>query len=111
MNLYCGVSPRRKWFAMAPICEKLLECFTDGYQALTDLESTEGLSYHEIKQDLEQMKAEWEKLEKEETLPKIKETVEYFNRFTQQEPQEAEVEKITERAKELKNEFETLSQR
>lgn len=95
---------------MPPICEKLLECFTDGYQALTDLESTEGLSYHDIKQDLEQMKIEWEDLEKE-TVPKINETVEYFNRFTQNEPQEAEVDKITERANELKNDFETLSQR
>lgn len=96
---------------MPPICEKLLECFTDGYQALTDLESTEGLSYHDIKQDLEQMKIDWEKLEKEETVSKINETVEYFNQFTQHEPQEAEVNEITERAEELKNQFKTLSQR
>lgn len=95
---------------MAKIYNKLVECFTNGYQALTDLESKEDLSYRGIKEDLDEMSSEWDKLEKE-TLPKVKETVEYFSRFTDNEPEKAEVEKILTKAGQLKEEFQALSTR
>lgn len=95
---------------MARICDMIMECFTSGYQALTDLESKENLSYDEIKDDLDQMSSEWENLHKK-TLPKIEETLEYFSRFTDNEPEKSEVDNITKRAEKFRREFQALSTR
>lgn len=88
----------------------IMECFTSGYQALTDLESKENLSYDEIKDDLDQMSSEWENLHKK-TLPKIEETLEYFSRFTDNEPEKSDVDNITTIAEMLRGEFQALSTR
>ena len=61
-----------------------MECFTTGYQALTNLESNENLSYEGIKNDLDNITYDWEDLEKE-TSSTLKETVEYFTQFTKNE--------------------------
>ena len=54
-----------------------MECFTNGYQELTDLESNENLSYEGIKKDLDKISSDWEDLEKE-TSSTLEETMEYF---------------------------------
>ena len=59
-----------------------MECFTNGCQALTNLESKENLSYEGIKKDLDNISSDWEDLEKQ-TLSTLKETVEYFTQFTE----------------------------
>ena len=51
--------------ACCDVCDKIMECFTNGYQALTDLESKENLSYVGIKNDLDKITSGWEDLEKE----------------------------------------------
>ena len=84
-----------------------MECFTNGYQALTDLESQENLSYEGIKKDLDNISSDWEDLEKE-TLSTLKETMEYFTQFTENEPKESEVESILTRATLLEEKFRTL---
>ena len=84
-----------------------MECFTNGYQALTDLESKENLSYEGITNDLDKISSGWEDLEKE-TLSTLKETMEYFTQFTENEPKESEVETILTRAKLLEEKFRTL---
>ena len=91
-------------------CEKLMvccECCTNGYLALIDLNTKVNLSYHGIKEDYEQIDGEWEALDKE-TRPKIEQTMEYFSQFTDDEPEEAEVDKITKRAEQRKRQFATL---
>ena len=84
-----------------------MECFTNGYQALTDLESKENLSYEGIKNDLDKISSDWEDLEKE-TSSTLKETMEYFTQFTENEPKGSEVETILTRAKLLEEKFRTL---
>lgn len=84
-----------------------MECFTNGYQALTDLESKENLSYEGIKKDLDKISSDWEDLEKE-TSSTLKETMEYFTQFTENEPKESEVETILTKAKPLEENFRTL---
>lgn len=84
-----------------------MECFTNGYQALTDLESKENLSYEGIKKDLDKISSDWEDLEKE-TSSTLKETMEYFTQFTENEPKESEVETILTKAKRLEENFRTL---
>lgn len=84
-----------------------MECFTNGYQALTDLESKENLSYEGIKRDLDKISSDWEDLEKE-TSSTLKETMEYFTQFTENEPKESEVETILTKAKPLEENFRTL---
>ena len=84
-----------------------MECFTNGYQALTDLESKENLSYEGIKNDHDKISSGWEDLEKE-TLSTLRETMEYFTQFTENEPKESEVETILTRAKLLEEKFRTL---
>ena len=91
-------------------CEKLMvccECCTNAYLALIDLNTKVNLSYHGIKEDYEQIDGEWATLDKE-TRSKIEETEEYFSRFAEDEPEESEVEKIRQRAEQLKTEFATL---
>ena len=91
-------------------CKKLMvccECCTNGYLALIDLNTKVNLSYHGIKEDYEQIDGEWETLDKE-TRPKVEQTMEYFSRFTDDEPEEAEVDKITKEAEQRKTEFATL---
>ena len=68
--------------ACCDVCDKIMECFTNGYQALTNLESKENLSYEGIKKDLDNISSDWEDLEKQ-TLSTLKETVEYFTQFTE----------------------------
>ncbi|CAH3044707.1 unnamed protein product [Porites lobata] len=84
-----------------------MECFTNGYQALTDLESKENLSYEGIKNDLDKISSGWEDLEKE-TLSTLKETMEYFTQLTESEPKKSEAETILTRAKLLEEKFRTL---
>ena len=84
-----------------------MECFTNGYQAITDLESKENLSYEGIKKDLDNISSDWEDLEKK-TLSTLKETMEYFTQFTENEPKESEVETILTRAKLLEEKFRSL---
>lgn len=84
-----------------------MECFTNGYQALRDLESKENLSYEGIKRDLDKISSDWEDLEKE-TSSTLKETMEYFTQFTENEPKESEVETILTKAKPLEENFRTL---
>ena len=84
-----------------------MECFTNGYQALTDLESQENLSYEGIKNNLDNISSDWEDLEKE-TSSTLKETMEYFTQFTENEPKESEVESILTRATLLEEKFRTL---
>ena len=63
--------------ACCDVCDKIMECFTNGYQELTDLESNENLSYEGIKKDLDKISSDWEDLEKE-TSSTLEETMEYF---------------------------------
>ncbi len=84
-----------------------MECFTSGYQALTDLEHKEDMSYDAIEADIEEMNEKWTTLEKE-TRSKIKDTVEYFSKFRENEPEESEFDSIKERASQLKMELEKL---
>ena len=93
--------------ACCDVYDKIMECFTNGYQAITDLESKENLSYEGIKNDLDKISSDWEDLEKE-TLSTLKETMEYFTQFTENEPKESEVETILTRAKLLEEKFRTL---
>ena len=93
--------------ACCDVCDKIMECFTNGYQAITDLESKENLSYEGIKNDLDKISSNWEDLEKE-TSSTLKETMEYFTQFTENEPKESEVETILTRAKLLKEKFRGL---
>ena len=90
--------------------EELMVCrefCANGYLALIDLNTKVNLSYHGMKEDYEQIAGEWETLDKE-TRPKIEETKEYFSRFKDDEPEEAEVDKITKEAEQRKTEFKTL---
>lgn len=89
---------------MAEICNKLRECLKRGYQAITDLEYKENMSYDEIEADIEEMNTKWSKLE-EETRAKIKETIEYFSDFRENEPEESTFDTIKERASRLKTEY------
>lgn len=89
---------------MAEICNELMECFTSGYQALTDLEYKENMSYDEIEADIEEMNTKWSTLE-EETQAKIKETIEYFSPFRENEPEESKFDTIKERTSQLKEEY------
>ena len=84
-----------------------MECFTNGYQALTNLESNENLSYEGIKEDLDNISSDWEDLGKE-TLSTLKETMECFTQFTENEPKESEVETILTITKLLEEKFRTL---
>ena len=84
-----------------------MECFTNGYQALTNLESNENLSYEGIKEDLDNISSDWEDLEKE-TLSTLKETMGCFTQFTENEPKESEVETILTITKLLEEKFRTL---
>ena len=93
--------------ACCDVYDKIMECFTNGYQAITDLESKENLSYEGIKNDLDKISSDWEDLEKE-TSSTLKETMEYFTQFTENEPKESEVETILTRAKLLEEKFRTL---
>ena len=93
--------------ACCDVCDKIMECFTNGYQAITDLESKENLSYEGIKNDLDKISSDWEDLEKE-TSSTLKETMEYFTQFTENEPKESEVETILTRAKLLDEKFRSL---
>ena len=93
--------------ACCDVCDKIMECFTNGYQALTNLESNENLSYEGIKNDLDKISSDWEDLEKE-TSSTLKETMEYFTQFTENEPKESEVETILTRAKLLEENFRSL---
>ena len=93
--------------ACCDVCDKIMECFTNGYQALTNLESNENLSYEGIKNDLDKISSDWEDLEKE-TSSTLKETMEYFTQFTENEPKESEVETILTRAKLLEEKFRSL---
>ncbi|XP_078347279.1 uncharacterized protein LOC144632483 [Oculina patagonica] len=92
---------------MAEICNKMMECFTSGYQALTDLEHKEDMSFDAVEADIEEMNEKWTTLETE-TRSKIKETVEYFSQFRENEPEESEFDSIKERASQLKMEHEKL---
>ena len=96
--------------ACCDVCDKIMECFTNGYQAITDLESKENLSYEGIKNDLDKISSDWEDLEKE-TSSTLKETMEYFTQFTENEPKESEVETILTRAKLLEEKFRSLLSR
>ena len=61
-----------------------MECFTNGYQALTNLESNENLSYEGIKKiSTTFYSSDCEDLEKETST--LKETMEYFTQFTENE--------------------------
>ncbi|CAH3015201.1 unnamed protein product, partial [Porites evermanni] len=93
--------------ACCDVCDKIMECFTNGYQALTNLESNENLSYEGIKEDLDNISSDWEDLEKE-TLSTLKETMECFTQFTENEPKESEVETILTITKLLEEKFRTL---
>ena len=93
--------------ACCDVCDKIMECFTNGYQAIIDLESKENLSYEGIKNDLDKISSDWEDLEKE-TSSTLKETMEYFTQFTENEPKESEVETILTRAKLLEEKFRSL---
>ena len=93
--------------ACCDVCDEITECFTNGYQALTDLESNENLSYEGIKKDLDKISSDWEDLE-QETSSTLKETMEYFTQFTENEPKESEVETILTRAKLLEENFRAL---
>ena len=92
---------------MAQICNKMMECLTSGYQALTDLEHKEDMCYDKIEDDIEKVNAKWTTLEKE-TRSKIKETVEYFSQFGENEPEESKFDSIMERASQLKVEYQDL---
>lgn len=92
---------------MAQICGTMLDCFTNGYQALTDLEFKENMSYDDIEADIEEMDTKWTALE-DETRSKIKETVEYFSQFRENEPEDSKFDSIKERASQLKEELLTL---
>ena len=81
-----------------------MEYFTSGYQAITDLEFKENMSYDEIEADIEKMNTKWSTLE-EETRAKIKETIEYFSDFRENEPEESKFDTIKERASQLKAEY------
>ena len=89
------------------VCDKIMDFFTNGYQALTDLESNVNLSYEGIKNDLDKISPDWEDLGKE-TSSTLKETMEYFTQFTENEPKESEVETILTRAKLLEEKFRIL---
>jgi len=89
---------------MAEFCNELMECFTSGYQAITDLEYKENMSYDEIEADIEEMNTKWSTLE-EETQAKIKETIEYFSPFRENEPEESKFDTIKERTSQLKEEY------
>ena len=93
--------------ACCDVCDKIMECFTNGYQALTNLESNENLSYEGIKEDLDNISSDWEDLEKE-TLSTLKETMGCFTQFTENEPKESEVETILTITKLLEEKFRTL---
>ena len=95
---------------MAGICNKLMECFTSRYQAITDLEYKENMSYDEIEADIEEMNTKWSTLE-EETRAKIKETIEYFSHFRANEPGESKFDSIKERASQLKEDYLALLRR
>lgn len=84
-----------------------MECFTSGYQALTDLEYKENMSYDEIEADIDEMNTKWSTLEKE-TRSKIKETIEYFSQFRENEPEESKFGTIKERASQLEAEYQAL---
>lgn len=92
---------------MAEICKKLKECFTSGYHAITDLEYKESMFYDDIVANIEEMNTKWPALE-EETRTKIKETIDYFSQFRENEPDEGEFDTIKEQASQLKEEFEAL---
>lgn len=62
------------------------------------------MSYYEIEADIEEMNTKWSKLE-EETRAKIKETIEYFSDFRENEPEESTFDTIKERASRLKTEY------
>ena len=81
-----------------------MECCTRGYQAITDLEYKENMSYEQIKADIEEMNTKWSKLE-EKTRTKIKDTIEYFSDFRESEPEESNFDTIKERASRLKEEY------
>lgn len=81
-----------------------MECFTSGYQAITDLEYKENMSYDEIEADIEEMNTKWSTLE-EETQAKVKETIEYFCPFRENEPEESKFDTIKERTSQLKEEY------
>lgn len=85
----------------------MMECFTSGYQALTDLEYKENMSYDEIEADIDEMNTKWSTLEKE-TRSKIKETIEYFSQFRENEPEESKFDTIKERASQLESEYQAL---
>ena len=95
---------------MAEICNKLMDWFTSGYQKLTDLEYKENMSYDDIEADIEQMNTKWSTLEKE-TRTKIKETIEYFSPFRENELEESEFDTIKKRASQLKEEYQALLSR
>ena len=95
---------------MAEICNKMMECFTSGYQAITDLEYKENMSYDEIEADIEEMNTKWSTLEKQ-TRAKIKETIEYFSPFRENEPEESKFNTIKERASQLQVEHLSLLKR
>ena len=95
---------------MAEICNKLMDWFTSGYQKLTDLEYKENMSYDDIEADIEQMNTKWSTLEKE-TRTKIKETIEYFSPFRENELEESEFHTIKKRASQLKEEYQALLSR
>ena len=92
---------------MAQICNKIMDCFTSGYQALTDLEFRENMSYDDIEEDIKEMNTKWTTLETE-TRSKIKEIVEYFSQFRENEPEESEFNSIKERASQRKVEYQDL---
>lgn len=84
-----------------------MECFTSGYQAITDLEYKESMFYDDIVANIEEMNTKWPALE-EQTRTKIKETIDYFSQFRENEPGKGEFDTIKEQASQLKGDFQAL---
>ena len=93
--------------ACCETCEKIIQRFISGYHLLPDKESELNLSYDKTNEDLKKIRSEWEAL-KTETASQIKETEEFFTKFTENEPKESQVDIIVSRAKPLEEKFRVL---